>query len=89
MLDEKKLKDIALKGKGFYIRTTMDDADINLILNELEKIRMLYQSDELRYQKVNRYRWPLCAACIFFVTESIIWIILSSKRKKNAPIESF
>ncbi len=81
VLDEERLKNIALKANGFYIRTTMDDTDINMVLNELEKIQMISQSDTLRYQKVNRYRWPLLIACIFFTSETLIWIILSSKRK--------
>lgn len=87
VLDEKKLKEIALKGNGFYIRTTMDDTDVNMILDELEKIRMFYQTDTLRYQKVNRYRWPLSIACILFVCETMIWIILSSKKKMDTKLE--
>lgn len=83
VLDEKKLQDIAVKGKGFYIRTTMDDTDINMILSELEKIRMFSQTDTLRYQKVNRYRWPLAIALVFFICETAIWIILSSKKKTD------
>ncbi len=87
VLDEEKLKQIAVKGKGFYVRTTMDDTDINMMLSELEKIRMFYQTDSLRYQKVNRYRWPLLIACILFICETVIWIILSSKKKVNIRLE--
>ncbi len=83
VLDEKKLQNIAVKGKGFYIRTTMDDTDVNMILGELEKIRMFSQSDTLRYQKVNRYRWPLMIAYILFICETIIWIILSYRKEMN------
>ncbi|HOK08054.1 MAG TPA: VWA domain-containing protein [Candidatus Hydrogenedens sp.] len=86
VLDEKKLKDIAIKGNGFYVRATMDDSDINLILNELEKIRLYYQSDELRYQKVNRYRWPLFIACIIFCFENVLWLMMTYRKNTSFQV---
>lgn len=79
-LDEERLKKIALDTQGFYLRLTPDDKDIALILSELEKLKKIFQSDELRFQKVNRYRWPLSIACILLLLDSILWITIFNKR---------
>ncbi len=79
-LDEEKLKNIALETQGFYLRITPDDKDIALILSELEKLKKLYQSDEVRYQKVNRYRWPLTVACVLLVIDSILWLVIFDRK---------
>ena len=79
-LDEERLKKIAIETQGFYLRMTPDDKDIALILSELEKIKRIYQSDEVRYQKVNRYRWPLTVVCILLVIDSILWLVIFDRK---------
>ncbi|MCX8064343.1 MAG: VWA domain-containing protein [Candidatus Hydrogenedentes bacterium] len=86
-LNEERLKGIALESQGFYLRMTPDDKDIEFILNELEKLRKIFQSDEIRFQKVNRYRWPLSVACILLAMDSILWYAIFSKKSTKKVLE--
>lgn len=66
-LDEETLKKIALATGGVYVRSTPHNGDVELLHEEMSNIAARAVSSELRFNMVNRYRWPLAAAiaCIF------------------------
>jgi Ca-activated chloride channel homolog len=74
-LDEKTLSNIALEGRGVYVRATADNRDVAYIQRELETVRELAVSGELRFSLVNRYRWPLAGAVLCFLAEGC-WLAL-------------
>lgn len=82
-LDEETLTKIALAGNGAYVRITPDNADIEFIRGELENIRGKTASDTLRFQMVNRYRWPLAAAWVCFAAEGLWLSLLPWMRRRR------
>jgi Ca-activated chloride channel family protein len=74
-LEEAKLSEIAVKGGGIYVRNTPDNSDVALIHRELEQVMARAVSGDMRFSKVNRYRWPLSAAVFCFAAEGG-WIAL-------------
>jgi len=74
-LDEKALSEIAVQGGGMYIRSTPDNADVARIRDELEAVATHQTPGELRFNLVNRYRWPLSLAIAFFAAEGA-WLAL-------------
>ena len=73
-LDEDTLTKIALRATA-RMWISPDNADIDFIRGELENIRGKTASDTLRFQMVNRYRWPLAAAWACFAAEGL-WLSL-------------
>jgi Ca-activated chloride channel family protein len=73
-LDEEALADIALAGGGVYVRSTLGGEDLAVIQREMAYLDGMVGSDDARSTHVNRYRWPLAAAIIFFVAEGL-WLV--------------
>jgi Ca-activated chloride channel homolog len=88
-LEEDRLSEIAVKGGGIYVRNTPDNADIALIHNELEQVMSRAVSGDIRFSRVNRYRWPLSVALACFGAEGA-WIALMPwiRRWRMARIET-
>ncbi len=82
-LDEDTLTKIALAGKGAYVRITPDNADINFLHSEFENFRGKLSSDTVRFRMVNRYRWPLAAACLCFAAEGAWLSVLPWLRRRR------
>jgi Ca-activated chloride channel homolog len=74
-LDEDNLKKLATDSGGAYARITPDDSDVKFIRGELEQVQSRAASDKMRYNLINRYRWPLGAALFCFMAEGF-WVIL-------------
>ena len=74
-LDEDNLKKLATDSGGAYARITPDDSDVKFIREELEQVQSRAVSDKMRYNLINRYRWPLGAAIFCFMAEGF-WVIL-------------
>ena len=74
-LDEENLKKLATDAGGVYARITPDDSDVKFIREELEQVQSNAVSDKMRYNLVNRYRWPLGVALFCFLGEGF-WVIL-------------
>ncbi len=74
-LDEDNLKKLASDSGGAYARITPDDSDVKFIRDELEQVQSRAVSDKMRYNLVNRYRWPLGAALFCFMAEGF-WVTL-------------
>jgi Ca-activated chloride channel family protein len=74
-LDEENLKKLATDSGGAYARITPDDSDVKFIREELEQVQSRAVSDKMRYNLVNRYRWPLGAALLCFMAEGF-WVAL-------------
>ena len=74
-LDEKTLSEIAIAGKGVYVRSTPSNNDIAYIHSEWGALASREVSSELRFSMVNRYRWPLAVAAFCFFAEGV-WIVL-------------
>ncbi len=73
MLDEEGLMKLPIDSGGIYVRIRPDDADVRLIRDELEKIQSRAVSDKMRYNLINRYRWPLGVALFCFMAEGL-WV---------------
>jgi Ca-activated chloride channel family protein len=74
-LDEENLKKLATDSGGAYVRISPDDSDVKFIREELEQVQSRAVSDKMRYNLVNRYRWPLGAALFCFIAEGL-WVVL-------------
>ncbi len=74
-LDEENLKKLATDSGGAYARISPDDSDVKFIREELEQVQSRAASDKMRYNLINRYRWPLGAAIFCFMAEGF-WVIL-------------
>ncbi len=74
-LDEENLKKLATDSGGAYARISPDDSDVKFIREELEKVQSRAASDKMRYNLINRYRWPLGAALFCFMAEGL-WVVL-------------
>ena len=73
-LDEENLKKLATDAGGVYARITPDDSDVKFIRDELEQVQSGAVSDKMRYNLVNRYRWPLGLALFCFFAEGL-WVM--------------
>lgn len=82
-LDEKTLSQIAVEGGGAYVRCTPDNSDIDYIHKELEAVQARATEGELRFSKVNRYRWPLAVAIACFAGEGLWIILMPSLRRRR------
>jgi len=74
-LDEETLSRIALEADGVYVRSTPGNEDIDTIFNELEALEARGTESDVRFNMVNRYRWPLAAATACFFAEGL-WLVL-------------
>ena len=74
-LNEEMLSELARNAGGAYVRTTPDNRDVQYIVNELEALQARAVSGEVRFNMVNRYRWPLAAALACFAAEGL-WLVL-------------
>lgn len=74
-LDEETLSRIAMEGKGGYITSTPDNADIEQIYELTQQLAARNISGNLRLQLVNRYQIPLAMAIVFFAAEGL-WLVL-------------
>ncbi|HQL93194.1 MAG TPA: VWA domain-containing protein [Candidatus Hydrogenedentes bacterium] len=74
-LDEENLSRLAKENGGAYARATADNADVAFLHGEWEQVRARALSSELRFNRVNRYRWPLAAAMLCFAAEAV-WLAL-------------
>lgn len=72
-LDEEKLAALAKGNGGAYVRITPDNSDVNFLHDEWEQIQAKALSGEMRYNLVNRYRWPL-SAMVFFIFAEGVWL---------------
>jgi Ca-activated chloride channel family protein len=69
VLDESTLSKVAVEGGGLYVRSTPSDQDVNALFAELEALHARATTSDLRYNMVNRYRWPLSVALACFLLE--------------------
>jgi Ca-activated chloride channel family protein len=74
-LDEKTLSEIAVQGKGVYVRSTPSNNDIAHVHSEWAALASREVSSELRFNMVNRYRWPLAIAVFCFFAEGV-WVVV-------------
>ena len=74
-LDEKMLAKIAVDSGGLYVRSKATNEDVDRIHEEFEALAARGVSDELRFTRVNRYRWPLAGAAACFAAEGA-WLVL-------------
>lgn len=56
-----------------YVRSTADNRDVDALFAELEALHARATSSDLRFNMVNRYRWPLAAAFACFLLEGF-WL---------------
>jgi Ca-activated chloride channel family protein len=82
-LDEKTLSQIGVEGGGAYVRSTPDNADIHYIQKDLEAVQARATSGELRFSKVNRFRWPLSVAMVCFAGEGLWVAAMPWLRRRN------
>ena len=74
-LDEEHLSDIAVAGDGVYVRSTLGDEDIRVVMRELAYLAGSAREGGPAVNRVNRYRWPLCIALVLIVLEGL-WLIV-------------
>lgn len=89
-LDEDTLTGIALAADGRYVRATLDDFDIDRLLEHLRGVAGRAVEDEVRFHFVNRYQWPLAAAIACFAGEGLWlalmpWVRRRRMRREAAP----
>lgn len=74
-LDEDTLSRMAVEGGGLYVRSTAGDQDIAALYAELDALHARATSSDLRFNMVNRYRWPLAVAFACFALEGF-WLVI-------------
>lgn len=89
-LDEMTLSKLATQGGGAYVRSTPGNQDIEYIHQEMEALMGEAASGQLRFNMVNRYRWPLLLAFICFLGEGL-WLAampwVTQWRRKRALLQ--
>jgi Ca-activated chloride channel family protein len=85
-LNEDALSSIALAGGGLYVRSTLGNEDIEVILREMASLEGIQGGGEAGMQQVNRYRWPLGLALLLFVAEGA-WLVWMPHRSRRAAAE--
>jgi len=77
-LDEDTLVQIAEAGgnHGVYVRSRADNKDIEHIHAALENVLARATRGELRFNLVNRYRWPLAFALLCFAGEGLWYALM-------------
>lgn len=74
-LDEDTLSKLAVEGDGLYVRSTAGDQDVIALFTELEALHARATTSDLRFNMVNRYRWPLAVAFGCFALEGL-WLVM-------------
>lgn len=74
-LDEDTLIRIATTGNGRYVRSQIDNWDIDQLYEHLSKQSTRTVGSDIRFQLVNRYQWPLFLAILCFAGEGL-WLVL-------------
>ena len=87
-LNEEALADIALSGGGVYVRSTLSGEDLAVIQREMAYLDGIVGSDDARSRQVNRYRWPLVAAIIFFAAEGLWLVWMPHGARRAAKVQS-
>lgn len=87
-LDEETLTRIALAGDGRYVRSTPDGFDIDRIVEHLRGVAGRPMEDDLRFELVNRYQWPLALAIACFAGEGLWLVALPWLRRRRARREA-
>lgn len=75
VLNEDALSALALAGDGVYVRSTLGGEDLEVIQREMASLEGIVGPDGAPLREVNRYRWPLGIAIIFFSFEGL-WLVL-------------
>ena len=83
VLDEDTLIALAHEAGGVYMRTTPHNGDIERIHQEMEGLSTQAQQGELRFQMVNRFRWPLTVAVLCFGAEGLWMVLMPWLRKRR------
>ncbi len=88
-LNEDALTSIALAGGGVYVRSTLRGDDLDVILREMAALDGIVGSEGGRPREVNRYRWPLACALIFFAAEGLwlVWMPRAARRAAQKKID--
>jgi hypothetical protein len=74
-LDERMLARVAVESGGLYVRSKATLEDTERIHQEIEALATRAVSGDVRYTRVNRYRWPLAGALACFAAEGL-WVVL-------------
>ena len=74
-LDEAMLSRIALQGRGAYIRSAPDNADVEEIYRLIDRMSTRRTSTDVRQRLVNRFQWPLALAVLCFAGEGL-WLVM-------------
>ena len=82
-LDEDMLSRVAVDSGGVYVRSTAAHNDIDHLYKEFSTLAARGISDELRFTRVNRYRWPLSAALACFALEGLWLVLMPHIRRKK------
>lgn len=90
-LNEDALSALAVAGGGVYVRTTLSGEDLAEIQREMAKLEGIIGEDDPGVGDVNRFRWPLATAILFFAAEALwlIWMPYGARRAaaRNASRE--
>lgn len=84
-LDEGLLNRVAGLGAGAHIRVRPDNEDIALLMERLQALSARAMEDEVRFQMVNRYQWPLAGAFLCFAGEAL-WLTLLPFLARRHPV---
>ncbi|MBW7865641.1 MAG: VWA domain-containing protein [Candidatus Hydrogenedentes bacterium] len=87
-LDEENLAKLARENGGAYVRVTPDNSDVAFLHGEWEQVQSRAMTGELRFDRVNRYRWPLAAAMACFAAEGLWLALMPLIRKRRMRAEA-
>ena len=67
------LEGIAHAGKGIYVRAGNVNADLQKVLDQIDKLEKSHYDDAMFSEYESRYQYPLTAAFILLVAELLIF----------------
>ena len=81
ILDEATLQQIAVEGRGGYIRAQATNTDVDEVFELIQQLFAQDVAGDIRSQLVNRFQWPLGAGLFCFFLEGVWMVVLPWMRR--------
>ena len=71
-LDEKTLMEVAMAGKGIYVRAISPNTGLNSVYDEINKLEKSKYELKIYTDFAEMFQWPFCVALVLLLAESLI-----------------
>jgi Ca-activated chloride channel family protein len=77
-LDEKTLQEVAMAGKGIYVRATAANMGLNNVYDEINKLEKAEYDAKIYTDFAEMFQWPFGVALVFLLVE----LLISNRRNR-------